>query len=54
MPFETCRLLPLCHCSPIPKATIVSNTPYAVIAYTAMLTANFVLSSRWKRLLRQS
>src|SRR5262245_29429711 len=30
------------------------RTDYDVIAYTTTLTANFVLSSRWKRLFRQS
>ena len=35
-------------------ALLPRHQPHAVIAYTTRLTANLVLSSRWKRLLRQS
>ena len=41
-----------------PRAVLMHYYPgtsaHAVIAYTTRLTANLVLSSRWKRLLRQS
>ena len=36
------------------SASVIDYDDYDVIAYTTMLTANLVLSSRWKRLLRQS